>query len=53
MKLKYTTPDMEIVRFECEDVITTSGFTLNDYAENELRLLNSDFIKSIDPNQWS
>lgn len=25
MKEAYTTPEMEIVEFECEDIITTSG----------------------------
>ena len=27
MKEKYTTPEMEIVEFEAEDVITTSSWT--------------------------
>ncbi len=33
MKEKYTAPEMEIVEFDCEDVITTSGdiqFTPDD-----------------------
>lgn len=25
MKEQYTAPEMEIIRFDCEDVITTSG----------------------------
>ena len=51
MKLKYTTPEMEIVQFECEDVITTSGIEVA-YAANELRLLDPSYIKSIDLTQW-
>lgn len=30
MKEKYITPDMEIVEFECEDVITQSGLDENE-----------------------
>lgn len=30
MKESYTAPEMEIVEFECEDVITTSGIDLDD-----------------------
>lgn len=33
MKEAYTTPEMEVVEFECEDIITTSGIILDD---NEL-----------------
>lgn len=36
MKEAYTTPEMEIVEFECEDVITTSGINLD---ENELPIM--------------
>ncbi len=32
MKEKYTAPEMEIVEFECEDIITTSGI---DQDNNE------------------
>ena len=28
--MEYTTPEMQIVAFESEDVITSSGFTLPD-----------------------
>jgi hypothetical protein len=36
MKEVYETPAMEVVRFDCEDVITTSGEveTAPDYANN-------------------
>lgn len=27
---KYITPEMEVIEFEAEDVITTSGITLDD-----------------------
>lgn len=30
MKEAYTTPEMEVVEFECEDVITTSGIIPDD-----------------------
>ena len=30
MREKYTTPEMEIVEFETEDIITTSGDKLPD-----------------------
>ena len=30
MKEKYMTPEMELIRFETEDVITTSGNELGD-----------------------
>lgn len=53
MKEKYTTPEMEIIRFECEDVITASGAGIEAYAANELRLLESGYLESIDSNQWS
>lgn len=36
MKEAYTTPEMEVVEFECEDVITTSGITPDD---NELPIM--------------
>ncbi len=34
MKEIYTAPEMEIVEFECEDIITTSGL-----IEDELEIL--------------
>ena len=52
MKEKYTTPEMEIIRFECEDVITTSGTDIAAFAANELRLLEAGYIESIDNTQW-
>ncbi len=30
MKEMYKTPEMEIIQFDCEDVITTSGITADD-----------------------
>ena len=36
MKETYATPEIEIVEFECEDVITTSGI---DPDENELTVI--------------
>ena len=30
MKEKYTTPEMEIIEFEVEDIITASGWTPSD-----------------------
>lgn len=30
MKETYTTPEMEVVEFDCEDVITTSGIIPDD-----------------------
>ena len=36
MKEAYTVPEIEIVEFECEDVITTSGI---DPDENELTVI--------------
>lgn len=30
MKEKYITPEIEIVEFDCEDVITTSGIIPDD-----------------------
>lgn len=51
MKQEYTTPDMEIICFACEDIITTSG--LEAYAANELRLLESGYLEGIDTQQWS
>ena len=30
MKETYTSPELEIVKFECEDVITTSGIIPDD-----------------------
>ena len=36
MKEKYTTPSMEIVEFEVEDIITTSDYNPGEPDENEL-----------------
>lgn len=36
MKEAYTTPEMEVVEFECEDVITTSTLSPPIPGENEL-----------------
>lgn len=36
MKEAYTAPEIEIVEFECEDVITTSGIIPDD---NELPII--------------
>ena len=36
MKETYATPEIEIVEFECEDVITTSNI---DTEENELPIV--------------
>ena len=52
MKEKYNSPEMEIILFECEDVITTSG-ELVAYAANEVRFLPSAYIDSIDDTQWN
>lgn len=44
MKETYVAPEMEIIRFECEDVITTSGVIdtgINDNTDGNL----SDVIK--------
>lgn len=51
MKEKYNTPEMDIVLFECEDVITTSGLTAR--AANETRFLSSGYLGTIDPGQWN
>lgn len=51
MKEKYITPEMDIVLFECEDVITTSGPVA--YAANEVQFLAAGYIDKIDSNQWS
>ena len=54
MKEKYNTPEMDIVLFECEDVITSSGGGEPvAYAANEVRFLPSAYIDSIDKNQWN
>ena len=52
MKETYNTPEMDIILFECEDVITTSGEVFA-YAANEVRFLASGYIGSIDDDQWS
>lgn len=36
MKEIYTTPEMEVVKFECEDIITTSEISLD---ENETPIM--------------
>lgn len=53
MKEKYMTPEMDIILFECEDVITTSGEQIVAYAANEVRFLAASYIGGIDDNQWS
>lgn len=30
MKEQYRMPSLEVIRFDCEDIITTSGFTPDD-----------------------
>ena len=52
MKEKYNSPEMEIILFECEDVITTSGEPVA-YAANEVRFLPRVYIDSIDDEQWN
>ena len=52
MKEKYMEPEMEIILFECEDVITASG-ELVAHAANEVRFLPSAYIDSIDDTQWN
>ena len=54
MKEKYNSPEMEIILFECEDVITSSGGGEPvAYAANEVRFLPSAYIDSIDDTQWN
>lgn len=36
MKETYTKPEMEVIEFDCEDIITTSNITLD---ENELPIM--------------
>lgn len=50
MKEKYITPEMDVLLFECEDVITTSGVVA--YAANEVRFLASDYLDGINNTQW-
>ena len=52
MKEKYNTPEMDIILFECEDVITTSG-GLTARAANETRFLSSGYLGTIDTDQWN
>ena len=52
MKEKYMEPEMEIILFECEDVITASGEPAT-YAANEVRFLSAGYIGSIDNSQWN
>lgn len=51
MKEKYITPEMDILLFACEDVITTSGPIA--YAANEVQFLAAGYIDQIDHTQWS
>ncbi|MBQ8316696.1 MAG: hypothetical protein IJ006_02230 [Lachnospiraceae bacterium] len=54
MKEKYNSPEMEIILFECEDVITSSGGGEPvAYAANEVRFLPLAYIDSIDDTQWN
>ena len=54
MKENYNSPEMEIILFECEDVITSSGGGEPvAYAANEVRFLPSTYIDSIDDTQWN
>lgn len=50
MKEKYISPEMDIILFECEDVITTSG--IEAYALNETMFLAERYIGDIDNSQW-
>ena len=52
MKENYNSPEMEIILFECEDVITASGEPVA-YAANEVRFLPRVYIDSIDDTQWN
>jgi hypothetical protein len=52
MKENYNSPEMEIILFECEDVITASGEPVA-YAANEVRFLPRVYIDSIDDDQWN
>lgn len=40
MKEAYTTPEMEIIQFECEDIITTSSAADIDLDSNETGIIN-------------
>lgn len=40
MKKAYITPEMEIIEFECEDVITTSGAADIELDPNETGIIN-------------
>lgn len=51
MKEKYNTPEMDIILFECEDVITSSGLIAR--SANETRFLSKGYMDTIDPDQWS
>jgi len=50
MKETYMTPTMEIVLFESEDVITTSGFA---FSANETYVVTTRDISGIDSTQWN
>lgn len=39
MKNTYTTPEMEIIAFESEDIITTSGASDIQYGDNETEVI--------------
>ena len=51
MKEIYTTPNMEIVLFDCEDVITTSG--LHAFSANEIYVVTTRDISAVDSTQWN
>ena len=51
MKEAYSTPNMEIVLFDCEDVITTSCLTA--FAANEIYVVSTRDIAAIDSTQWN
>ena len=50
---KFMEPEIEIEKFNVEDVITTSGEQIVAYAANEVRFLAASYIGGIDDNQWS
>lgn len=50
MKETYTTPNMEIILFDSEDVITTSGFA---FSANETYVVTTSDISDIDNTQWN
>ena len=43
MKQKYISPECEIIRFDAEDVITTSGLkAYNELEEDEIAVFSKD-----------